>query len=120
MGGVRTTLVTRLAWAVVAAGLGILSFVVAVTGAFFHRWASPIGLILAIGSVVGVCVFARYAVRTRVGLTIVGLLWVVPVLILAQPRPAGDVIVAGDPAGLIFLFGGVLALAVTIGVGAAR
>lgn len=98
--------------------IGGLSFAVAVAGAFFHRWASPIGFVLALGALAGVCVYARYAARTRIGLAVVGLLWVAPVLVLAQPRPAGDVVIANDGPGLMFLLGGALVAAATIGLGA--
>lgn len=97
--------------------IGVLSFVVAVAGAFVHHWARPVGFVLAVGATAGVCAFARYAARTRIGLAVVGLLWVLPVLVLAQPRPEGDVVIANDGPGLMFLFGGVVAAAVTVGMG---
>ncbi|NED98073.1 hypothetical protein G1H11_22500 [Phytoactinopolyspora alkaliphila] len=103
-------------WVIVGL-LAIAAVAVAVAGAFMHRWASPVGLILAVGAGTGVCVLARHAARSRVGIGVVAGAWLTAVLLLAQPRPAGDVVIAGDPAGLVFLLGGASAVAVTLGMG---
>lgn len=100
--------------------VAVVAFVVGVAGAVMHRWASPVGLVLAVGAAVGSCVLARYAARSRFGIAGVGLMWLAPVLILAQERPSGDVVIASDAAGLILLFGGAAAVAVTLGMGAQR
>jgi hypothetical protein len=91
---------------------------VAVAGAFMHRWASPLGLTLSVGATVGVCVLARHAARSRVGIAVVALAWLAAVLLMAQPQAAGDVVIAGDAAGLVFLLGGASGVAVTLGMGA--
>lgn len=100
--------------------LSVVSFVVAVAGTFMHRWASPFGLLLAVGAAAGVCVLAGQAVRSRIGIGVVALAWLVPVLVMAQPRAEGDVVIAGDATGLLFLFGGVVSIGVTVGLGVAR
>ncbi|NEE00521.1 DUF6113 family protein [Phytoactinopolyspora halotolerans] len=97
-----------------------IAVVTAVAGAFVHRWSAGIGLFLAIGAAVGVCVLSRRVARSRLGIGVVGLSWLVPVLILAQQRPAGDVVIASDATGLVFLFGGAIGVAVTLGMGANR
>ncbi|WP_129667148.1 DUF6113 family protein [Phytoactinopolyspora endophytica] len=100
--------------------LAAVAVVTAVAGAFVHRWAGGVGIFLAVGAAVSVCVLARRAARSRLGIAVVGLCWLVPVLVLAQERPAGDVVIAADTTGLVFLFGGAIGLAVTLGMGTGR
>ncbi|NDL59769.1 DUF6113 family protein [Phytoactinopolyspora mesophila] len=120
MASFEASRVGRAARLLLVAALGGLAVIVAVTGAFLHRWASPAGLALALGAVFGISVFARYAARTRWGIAWVGLAWLAPILVLAQPRSAGDVVIAGDAAGLTLLFGGAMAVSVALGMGAGR
>jgi hypothetical protein len=110
----------RVARLLLVGALGVVAAIVAVTGAFLHRWASPVGITLALGAVFGICVFARYAARTRVGIAWIACAWLAPILVLAQPRSAGDVVIAGDAAGLTLLLGGVMALSVALGWGVSR
>ncbi|WP_157552807.1 DUF6113 family protein [Jiangella gansuensis] len=98
-------------------GLAPIAVVVAVSGAFVHRWASPVGLLLALGGVIGLAVLARVCARSRIGLGVVALLWLAPVLALAQGPAGEDRIVGGDEAGLVFLFGGTMSLAIALGRG---
>ncbi len=100
------------------AGLALVAAVVAVTGAFVHRWGSPLGLALALGAAAAVATLARTYARTRLGSGVVAGCWLVPVLLLAQSSPGDDVVIAGDTAGVVFLFGGSAVHAVALGMGA--
>lgn len=100
------------------AGLGVVAVVVAVAGAFVHRWNNPAGIVLAVGGAVALGVLARACARSRVGLAVVALLWLLPVLWLGQEPRGDDRVILGDEAGLVFLFGGTTGLAVIVGRGA--
>ncbi|WP_207782100.1 DUF6113 family protein [Phytoactinopolyspora limicola] len=106
--------------ALLVVGLSVVAVAVAVAGAFIHRWAGIVGLGLAVGAVLGIMVLARYAARTRVGIMGVGLAWLAPMFMLALPRPAGDIVIAGDAPGLTLLFGGAATVAVALGLGVSR
>lgn len=108
---------TRLSNAGVA-GLAVLAVVVGVAGAFTHRWASPLGLLLAVGGAAGVAVLTRACAGSRVGSAVVAVMWLAPVLALAHNIAGGDLVISGDEAGLVFLFGGVISHAVALGLGA--
>lgn len=99
-------------------GLAVVAVVVGVAGSFVHLWASPLGLLLAVGGAGGVAVLARVAARSRIGPTVIGLLWLVPVMVFAQPRGGSSAVVNGDEAGLVFLFGGCVCHAIAVGMGA--
>lgn len=100
------------------AGLAVAAVAVALAGAFVHRWASPAGLLLAVAGAAAVAVLARAWARSRVGMGVVALLWLVPVLVLAQSPIGGDRVVNGDTAGVLFLFGGAVSHALALGMGA--
>lgn len=91
---------------------------VAVAGTFVHRWASPLGIVLAVGGAAAVAALARACSRSRAGLSVVAALWLAAVLTLAFFRPGNDLVVAGDDVGLLFLFGGAACHAVVLGMGA--
>lgn len=113
-GPTRRTLVLS---ALGVAGLGVVAVVVAVAGAFVHRWNNPAGIVLAVGAAVSLGVLARVCARSRAGLAVVALLWLAPVLWLSQTPPGDDRVILGDEAGLVFLFGGTTGLAVVLGRG---
>jgi hypothetical protein len=73
------------------------------------RWPMPVSVLAA---VVGNVVLAR-AIAVLTGNRHLSLvppaLWLIVVLVLAAPRPEGDLIVPGDLTGLAFLFLGSLA-----------
>ncbi|TDE08722.1 DUF6113 family protein [Jiangella asiatica] len=105
-------------WSVAGlAGLAPVAVAVAVGGAFVHRWASPVGLLLAVGGAIGLAVLARACARSRLGLAVVALLWLAPVLVLSQTPPGEDRVITGDEAGLVFLFAGTTSLAIALGRG---
>lgn len=100
-----------------------LAVLAGVAGAFVHatRWhiggvSLPLGLLVAVGGGVAVMVLARGWARARWGLALVFLAWMAPTVALSQQTAAGDVVVAADTAGLVFLGGATLVGAVGIGL----
>lgn len=104
--------------------VGATAAVAAVAGtvaAFVHRStlevgevALPVGLAAALGGAGAAVLVARAVGRTRVAVLLVGAAFAVPVLVLSQLRPEGDLVVAGDVWGLTLLGG--VSLVVTLGV----
>lgn len=103
--------------ALAVAGLAVVAVMVAIAGAFVHRWANPAGLFLAIGGAVSLGILARVCARSRFGLAVIAMLWLVPVFILAQPPWGSEDVIRNDEFGLVFLFGGTVGLAVVLGRG---
>lgn len=113
----------RLLRIVIITGLTIISVPVAVAGTFahaamLHAGAVPLpyGLVLALGALAAVLVLAHRVARTRLGRIPVAVAWVVPAWVLAQDRPAGDVVIANGWPGLVFLFGSVVLVGVVLGL----
>jgi len=89
-----------------------------VLGSFVHplRVAGlPGGLLLALALCVTVIGAAGLLVGSRSGAGAAAVGWLVMVLLFAAPRAEGDLVVAGDPAGYLWLFGGTLAAGLAIG-----
>lgn len=104
--------------------LVLLTLAAAVAGAvsgFVHRTSVdvlglevPVGLLAALGSLLGLVLMARMIGRSRVTVLVVAAAYAVPVLVLSQFRPEGDLVIAEDVWGLSLLGG--VALIVTVGV----
>ena len=92
-----------LAAAVAGAVAGLL-------GSFVHPLTVvllPVGLLLAFALSAAVFVTAGLLLG-RGGAVAAGAGWVVTVLLLASPRPEGDLVVPGSAGGYVWLFGGTL------------
>ena len=92
-----------LAAAVAGAAAGLL-------GSFVHPLTVvllPVGLLLAFALSAAVFVTAGLLLGPR-GAVAAGAGWVVTVLLLASPRPEGDLVVPGSVGGYVWLFGGTL------------
>jgi len=74
----------------------------------------PVGLLASLGSLVGLVLLARLVGRSRIAVLVVAGAYAVPVLVLSQFRPEGDLVIAEDVWGLSLLGG--VALIVTVGV----
>lgn len=105
------------------AGLTLVAVLVGVSGAFVHAATArpgglpvPYGLVLALLGLAALLVLARSLVRSRPGTAAVTAGWLLPVVALAQGRPAGDVVIPADWRGMTLLFGGVLLVAVGLGI----
>jgi len=82
-------------------------------GSFVHPLTFvlvPVGLLLAFALSAAVFVTAGLLLG-RGGVVAAGGGWVVTVLLLASPRPEGDLVVPGSTAGYLWLFGGTLVAA---------
>lgn len=92
-----------LAAAVAGAAAGLL-------GSFVHPLnvlVLPVGLLLGYALSAAVFVTAGLLLG-RAGAVAAGAGWVVTVLLLASPRPEGDLVVPGSTTGYLWLFGGTL------------
>lgn len=74
----------------------------------------PIGMIAAIGGLAGLVLLARQVGRSRAAVLVVGAAYAIPLLVLSQFRPEGDLVIAEDAWGLSLLGGA--ALVITLGV----
>lgn len=100
--------------------LVVTGLAVGVAGSFVHRAAGPGGIALAVAAAVGLMLLARAVARSRWGLGLVGLAWLAPVALFSGSPAAGDIVLAADPVGLTFLFGGVGAISIVVGLGPTR
>lgn len=108
---------SRMTSLLVAGTLSVLAVMVGLAGSFIHRWASGAGVVLALAAMVALIVLAREWTDSRLWIAAVVVMWIVPVVVLAQTRPEGDVVIAADARGFAFLFGGMLCAGVGIGLG---
>ena len=105
-----------------AVGMAALGFVVGAGGSFLQartvglgvRW--PVGAVFAIVVLGAVGLSAGLVARSRLGLGLVAAGWVVSVLRFTAGRPEGDIVIAADLPGYLYLFGGVTALGVVSAV----
>ncbi len=101
-----------------AAGLVALGFVIGVGGSFLQAATVGLGVRWPLGALFSVLVLgavgfsAGLLTRSRLGLGMVAAGWVISVLVFTAGRPEGDVIIAADVPGYLYLFGGVLTLGV--------
>ncbi len=105
-----------------AAGLVALGFLVGAGGSFLQartvsagvRW--PLGCVFMLVVLGAVALSAGMLTRSRLAVGMLAAGWVISVLVFTAGRPEGDVIIAADLAGYLYLFGGVTALAVVSAV----
>ena len=102
-------------------GLVLLAVAAGAVSAFVHRStvdlagvSLPIGLVAAMGALAGLVATARLVGGRRSTVLLVGAGFALPVLVLSQFRPEGDLVVAEDVWGLTLLGGA--ALVITLGV----
>jgi hypothetical protein len=98
-------------------GLVLASFAAGTAAAFVHRTRLDVGVVLPVGMVAclagltGLLVLARMVGRSRAAVGVVAAAFALPVLVMSQFRPEGDLVVTQDPWGLTLLGG--IALVVT-------
>jgi hypothetical protein len=111
-------------WSVIATVVLVLLAVVAgAVSAFVHRStidvvgvSIPVGLTAGLGALAGLVATARVVGGRRATVLLVGAGYAVPVLVLSQFRPEGDLVVAEDVWGLTLLGGAALVIAVGVAV----
>jgi hypothetical protein len=109
----------RAARALALVALVLLAFACGVAAAWVHRTrlavadvGVPIGMLAALAALAGLLVAARAVGRSRVAVGAVAAAYALPVLVMSQFRPEGDLVVAQDAWGLTLLGG--IALVVTV------
>jgi hypothetical protein len=96
--------------ALLLAGAVVAGAVAGLLGSFVHPLTVlrvPVGLLLALGLSAGVFVTAGL-LRGRPAAVAAAVGWVTVVLLLASPRPEGDLVVPASATGYGWLFGGTL------------
>lgn len=109
--------------ALAVAALLPVSVAAAVCGAFVHLLVVrigpvplPVGLVLAVGGAAAVLLVGNLTARSRWGSGLVATAWVLTVLLLSLPRPEGDLVIAQDVAGVVFVLAGVVLAGVSVGL----
>lgn len=99
--------------AAVYAALVMLGLVMGVVGAFQHSWyvwpvpVSAVGCVLVLFAV---CSGAGRAMRGRAAALVPAAAWLVVTMIFLGGRPEGDVVIANNLAGYLYLYGGLAAI----------
>ena len=74
----------------------------------------PIGALVMIILTGGLSWLAGFGMRTRMAAGLIGVPWLLVSYFFALPRAEGDVVIAGDLAGGVYLYGGLLLVAIAI------
>jgi hypothetical protein len=85
---------------------GRLNLVLSGGGGTFSRL--PVGALLIIFVTGGLCWLAGWGMRSRLAAVVLGVTWLVVSYLFSMPRPGGDVLIAGDLAGGVYLYGGLI------------
>lgn len=88
-------------------GIVVLGAVIGLIGSLLFRSVAPWGLVLACATLLSAALLARSWAQTA-GVISLGLGWIVMVQILALEGPGGDVVIAAQPIGYIWVYGGVV------------
>lgn len=109
------------------AGLVLLGAVAGISGAFVHGATArlggvplPYGLVVALLGVAAGLTVAHLTVGGRLARAAVAVGWLLPVFALSQARSSGDLVVAGNAAGLAFALGGVVFSGLAVGLPTSR
>jgi len=98
--------------------LFLLGAVQGLAGSFQYSRNAPAGPILLALLIGGTCLLAGWGMRTPVGAFIPGLGWVMAAFVISMPRSNGSVIIASTHAGEWFLYGGMLAVVISVAISA--
>ena len=94
--------------------LFVLGLVIGVVGGFTHTsWdvgQIPAGAIAWLVALVVVCVGAGRLMRARLGASVTALGWLLVSMPFSLPLSQGDLVISGDPAGYVYLYGGLVAV----------
>ncbi|MEW9529181.1 DUF6113 family protein [Microbispora sp. NPDC049125] len=115
--GVVAGVVTGAAYGV----LFLLGLVLGVVGGFQHSWyvgPAPLASVAWLVALFAVPYAMGRLMGGKLAALVPALGWLVVSFLLAAPQPAGDLAIAGDTSGYIYLYGG--AVAVVAAVGATR
>lgn len=90
---------------------GLADLVLSDSGMFSRL---PIGALVMIIITGALCRLAGFGMRTRMAAALVGLPWLLVSYLFSLPRAEGDVVIAGDLAGGVYLYGGLILVAIAI------
>ncbi len=110
----------RAVWLVL---LVLVGFAAGAVSGFVHRTVVdvagvtiPIGLVASVGGAAAVVMLARTLGERRSAVLVVAAAYAIPVLVLSQFRPEGDLVVAEDVWGLSLLGGSALVITLAVAV----
>lgn len=108
---------------ILLAGLTVLAAAGGAVSGFVHRttldvgmWTVPVGMAAAWAALLGLMLAARGVGGSRSVVLVVGAAYALPVLVLSQFRPEGDLVIAEDAWGLTLLAGTALVITVAVAV----
>ena len=91
---------------------GRLDFVLSAGGGTFSRL--PIGALIVAVVTGALCWLAGWGMRSRMASVFLGVAWLIVSYLFSLPRAEGDVAIAGDLAGGVYLYGGLILVAVAM------
>lgn len=98
--------------------LGVLGVVLGVVGGFTHAYyvggTWPLAAIAWVPAMFGVCFWAGRMMRSKLGASAVAVGWLLVSMVFSLKRAAGDLVIAGDSAGFIYLYGAMVAVVVAV------
>ncbi|WP_431895815.1 DUF6113 family protein [Nonomuraea sp. bgisy101] len=98
--------------------LVVLGVVLGVVGGFTHAWyvgpSWPLAAIAWVPAMFGVCFWAGRMMRSKLGASAVAIGWLLVSMVFSLKRAAGDLVIAGDSAGFVYLYGAMVAVVVAV------
>jgi hypothetical protein len=96
--------------------LFVLGMVIGIVGGFTQAtWHVGVVPVAAVGWVLvlfGVCVGAGKLLRSRLGVTVTAVGWLLVSMPFSLELSQGDLVISGNPAGFVYLYGGMAAVVV--------
>lgn len=91
---------------------GRLNLVLSAGGGTFSRL--PIGALIVAVITAGLCWLAGWGMRSKMAAVVLGVAWLIVSYLFSLPRAEGDVVIAGDLAGGVYLYGGLILVAIAM------
>lgn len=95
--------------------LFVLGLAMGLVGGFTHAWYAgqlPVAAVAWVLALFCACLAAGKMMRSKLGASVIALGWLLVSMAFSYQRVAGDLVIAGDLAGYIYLYGGAFALVV--------
>lgn len=97
--------------------LFVLGLVLGVVGGFsqaYYVGSVPVTAILWVLALFGICLGAGRLMGTRLAASVTAIGWLLVSMLLSMKRAAGDLVIAGDLAGVVYLYGGLVAIVAAV------
>ncbi|MFE3448554.1 DUF6113 family protein [Nonomuraea sp. NPDC059194] len=98
--------------------LAVLGVALGVVGGFTHAWyvgdSWPLAAIAWVPAMFGLCFGAGRMMRSKLGAAAVAVGWLLVSMVFSLKRAAGDLVIAGDSAGFVYLYGAMVAVVVAV------